>query len=511
MCPTPNTPGRVVSDDLRSAAQEVVAAVRRKTPFPYLIDAKLGSAEVGPMLDAEAAAESNMPLYTIAIRWKDIAQNLTETDRQHGSPLNKIAQRANDIIARAAILNRHNRRPPLYAENTISEFIKLGFSTPEHSPLIRAAGYVTPPPVFPLNYDPAPVMRDIAAFMARSVQPQNTAQIFESLKGRQHLLDKWPDLDLTLFIRRMADIRPDDHGLYHPDQPWGRSISARQLVANTIFRIFARDGEPRQAAYLVSETERLVGQFLPDEYDTRSTVRATISKSDDISWHGPSTFGLREWKILPEPRERTARRSNTGDLVHAFLIDHGPAEIAHVTEHFVQTTGAKWRTIEESISHDRKNRFIQISDGRVAANPIPHGHNRASRSLKVVSDQKECEPVTVLRDSELAWLTRYLQGLAELAPPLPCRAAITGARAAGFVHEGDTLEITVVLDSDHRPSLKPRLAECAAEATEAVPSVQPDIRIISTQQWTQQQDRQAPVAHHNVWLPLDATPRRARA
>ena len=219
MCPTPNTPSRVVSDDLRNAAQEVVAAVRRNTPYSFLLDAKLGTAEVGPMLDADTVAQNDTPLYTIAIRWKDIAQNLIETDRQHGSPLNKIAQRANDIITRAAILNRHNRRPPLYAENTISEFIKLGFSTPEHSPLIRAAGYVTPPPVFPLNYDPTPVMRNIAAFMARSVQPQSTAQIFESLKGRQHLLDKWPDLDLTLFIRRMADIRPDDHGLYHPDQP----------------------------------------------------------------------------------------------------------------------------------------------------------------------------------------------------------------------------------------------------------------------------------------------------
>ena len=505
-----NTPEPIVTATISSAAREVLEATTRNTPFPYLIDAKLGSAEVGPMLDANTAEESDTPLYTIAIRWKDIAQILVETDSQHGNPLDQIAQRANDVIARAAILNRHNRRPPLYAEKTISEFINLGFSTSKHSPLIRAAGYVTPPPVFPLNYDPAPVMRDIAAFMARSVHPQSTAQIFESLKGRQHLLDKWPDLDLALFIRRMADIRPDDHGLYHPDQPWGRSISARQLVANTILRIFVRDGEPRQAAYLVSETERLVGQLLPDGYDTRSTVRATISKSDDISWHGPSTFGLREWKLLPEPRERTARRSNIGDLVHTFLIDHGPAEIAHVTEHFVQTTSAKWRTIEDSINHDRKNRFIQISDGTVAANPIPHGHNRASRSLNVVSDQKECEPMPVLRESELVWLTRYLQGLSELATPLPCRVAITGARAAGFVHEGDALEITVVLDADHRPSLEPELAKCTAAATEAVPSVQPDIRIIPTEQWSQQQDGQAPVAHHNVWLP-DATPRPARA
>ena len=503
-----STPEPIVTATIGSAAREVIGSTTRNTPYPFLLDAKLGSAEVGPMLDADTVAQNDTSLYTIAIRWKDIAQDLIETDRQHGNPLNKIAQRANDVIARAAILNRHNRRPPLYAETTISEFIKLGFSTPEHSPLIRAAGHVTTPPIFRLNHDPAPIVQDIAAHMARSAKSQSEAQIFESLKGRQDLLDKWPDLDLALFIRGTADIRPDDDGLYHPDQPWGKLISTRQLVANTVFRIFARDGEPQRTEYLISETERLVGQFLPDGYDTRGAVRATISKSDEISWHGPSTFGLREWKILAEPRTRTARRSNTADLIYAFLLQHGPAGIEDATEHFVQTAGANTRTVQDAINHDQENRFIRISDRRVAANPVPDGHNPTSRSLNVVSEKRECEPMPVLRESELVWLTRYVQGLSELEPPLPCRVAITGARAIGFAHEGDTLEITVVLDADHRPSLEPRLAKCTAAATKAVPSVQPIIRIMSTQQWTQQQDGQAPVAHHNVWFPLDATPRR---
>ena len=496
----------IVPAVIGSAAREVIESTKRKTPFPYLIEAKLGNAEVGPMMDADTVAQNDTPLYTIAIRWNDIAQDLIETDRQHGNPLCQIARRANDVIARAAILNRHNRRPPLYAETTIREFIKLELSTPEHSPLIRAAGHVAPPPVFPLNHDLTPVMRDIAAHMARSVEPQSAAQLLRSLEDRPGLLDKWPDLDLTLFMRRAADICPDDHGLYHPDQPWGRYISTLQLVANTIFRIFVRDGEPRHTEYLVSEIERLVGQFLPDGYNTLAAVRATISKSDDISWYGPSTFGLREWKTFPEPQKTVAGRTNTGDLIYAYLLQHGTAEIKDVIEHVRQTAGTKRRTVQAAIKNDHENRSIRIPDHRVTTNPIPDGHNRATRSLMVVPDQKECEPMSILRESELVWLTRYVQGLTELTPPLPSRVAITGHRAAGFAHADDTIEIAVVTAPRDRSNLEPRLAKCAAAATEAVPSVQPKIRILSIQQWAQQQAEQSPVAHHNVWLAPDATP-----
>ena len=404
-------------------------------------------------------------------------------------------------------MNRHNRRPPLYSESTIDAFIQLGVSTPQHSPLIRAAGHLVPPPVFPLNYDLAPIISDVAAHMARSHKPQSVAQILASLESRRDLLAKWPDLDLALFVQRAADIRPDDQGVYHPDQPWGNLISAQQLVASTMLRIFARDGEPRHTAYLVSETERLVGQFLPAGYNILGAVRATIAKSDDISWQGPSTFGLRKWDTEVDQQTMAARRSNTGDLIYAFLIHHGPAEVETVIEHVQRTTGAKRRTVQEAINHDPENRFIRISDARVAANPVPDGHNRASRSLKVVSDQRECEPVTVLRESELVWLTHYVQELNELEPPLPSRVAITGSRAAGFAHEGDSLEITVVADQRHWPDLDPRLADVAASATETAPSVRPKVRILSTQQWTEKQAGETPTAHHNVWLSSDAASR----
>ena len=115
----------IVTDALESAAREVVDITRRNTPFPYLIDPKLGSAENAPMFDAETAKQNGTPFYTIAIKWNDVVQELIKNDAQRGNPLNQIAQRANDIIARAAILNRHNRRPPLYSETTIGEFIKL--------------------------------------------------------------------------------------------------------------------------------------------------------------------------------------------------------------------------------------------------------------------------------------------------------------------------------------------------------------------------------------------------
>ena len=62
--------------------------------------------------------------------------------------------------------------------------------------------------------------------MARSHEPKRPTQVFESLHRRQDTLANWPKLDLTLFISRVADIRPDDRGFYHSDQPWGNFINA---------------------------------------------------------------------------------------------------------------------------------------------------------------------------------------------------------------------------------------------------------------------------------------------
>ena len=497
----------IVTKNLGSAALKAICSTRQNMPFAYLIDAKLGSSEKAPMMDAETAAEAGTTLYTIAIKWKEVVQQLIEADTRQGGPLCEIAQRANAVITKTGILNRHNRRPALYSETTIAAFIQLGVSTLEHAPLIRAAGHVAPPPVFPLNHDLTPVISDIAAYMTRSHEVRNIGQILQSLDSRRDLLDKWQGLDLALFIQRVADIRADDQGTYHPDQHWGRFISARQLVSNTIFRILARDGEPRHTTYLVRETERMVGQFLPPGYDTLGAVRATMSNSDDISWQGPSTFGLRKRENSAEPRHPSSRRSNTGDLVYAFLIQHGPTEVQKLIEHIQETAGTKRRTVQEAINHDPGNRFVRTSDGRVVANPIPQGYNPDAPSLEVTPDEHRHRPAPVLKESELLWVTHYVQALNEIPPPLPLRVTLTGPRATGFALD-DLMQITVVVDDGDTSSVEKQLAQADAVASGAVPSAQRQIRILSVEQWDEQQGGETPEVHHNVWLAPDTASRR---
>ena len=499
-----NTLEPIVNDSLFSTARAVIEVARRNTPDPYLIDAKLGDAERAPMMDAEIALMYDTPLYTIGPRWKRIKDGITRADAQHGNPLAQIAQRANDVIAQAAILNRHNRRPALYAESTIKTFIQLDCARPEHSPIIRAAGHVVPPPVFPRTHDIGLISSEIAAHMAASHEPQSVAQIIQSLEGRQNLLAKWPHLDLTLFIQRTMGIRPDQRRLYHPDQPWGNFISAQRLVASTMLRIFARDQKPRTTQYLTSEIERLVGHILTDGYNTLNAVRVTASTLDKVSWQGLSTFGLKKWDTTLDPQDMARPRGRTGDLIYAFLMQHGPADIDDVIQHFQQTTRAKKRTVQGAINHDPKERFIRIPDGRVSANPIRQSRGADSSALTVIPDGQRHRPGPVLYQSELRWLTRYVQAINVLATPTPARIAVTGPRAAGFA-QGEPMDITVVVDDD-KPSLKPRLAEIAAATSELVPSVRPNISILSPQEWEHQQDGESPEAHHNAWLATNTAP-----
>ena len=489
----------IVTDDLFSDAQEVVQLVRQTTTYPFLLDAKIGDANSEPIVENAIASTYETPLSTISQKVARIMNALAKSDQEHGNPLAQIAQRANDVMAQAAIVNRHNRRPPLYAESTIGIFVDLGFSVPEHSPLIRAAGYVSTPPIFPTSQGIDSIISDIAAHMARSHAPQSPDQILESLKHRQDTLAKWPQLDLTLFIHRTARIKPDDRGFYHPDQPWGRFLSAQRLVANTMLRIFARDQQPRTTAYLVDEIERLVGSLLPDQYNTMNAVRMSASTSGEVTWQGPSTFGLRGWDTALDPQNMVGPRGRIGDLIYTFLMQHGPADIDEVIEHFQQTTHIKKRTIQTALIHDHTDRFIQIADQRLAANPIPQGHNPGAPSLLVVSDEHRHQPDPVLHESELVWLTRYVQALNDLTPPLPERVAITGPRAAGFA-QGEPMEITVVIENGDRHRLEPRLSEIATATSELVPSVRPHISILSPEQWADAQAGEAPETHHNTWL-----------
>ena len=495
----------VVTDDLSAVAQKVVEQVRQETPYPFLLDAKLGGANSPPTPDTEIAAAHGTPPNTMSSRFEHIINDLAKFDQQHDGPLRRIANRANAVMAKAAIINRHQRRPPLYSEATISTLIKMELAAPEHSPLIRAAGYVSPPPIVRRDHDIDFIVADIATHMAQCHQPQSTDQILQSLNHHEDDLAKWPELDITLFISRVSGNYPDDHGFYHPDQPWGSLMSASQLVVNTLLRILERDQQPRNTAYLKDETERLVGHLLPDGYNTLNAIRNVAYTSEEFSWQGPTTFGLRKWETAPAPNKPAFRRGRTGDVVYAFLLQDGPAIIDDVVKSLQKSTSIKERTIREAINRDPENRFVRIGDGRIAANPIPASNNPNAPTLTAVPDGQAHQPAPVLQASEIQWLTHYVQALNGLASPLPSRAALSGRRAAGFALD-DTMEITVVVDNRDRPNLESRLAEAAAVASEAVASVQPQISILSPEQWAARMDGETPLPHHNVWLAPDTTP-----
>ena len=495
----------IVTDVLCSAAQEVIQLVRTKTSHPFLLDAKLGDATTGPMPDTAIASNYHTTLGSIGYRLAHVTTALAHADQQLGKPLHEIARRTNDFMAEAAIINRHNRRPPLYAESTIGVLIKLGFATPEHSPLIRAAGYIAPPPAVPGNHDIDDMMADIAAHMAQSHEPQSPNDILQSLSHRQDDLSNWPRLDLTLFINRVAGIHPDDRELYQPDQPWGTLISAQRLVANTMLHILTRDQQPRTTAYLVDEIHRLVGHHLPDRYNVLNAVRNFAYPSGKTSLRGPSTFALSEWDSTLDGQHPARPRVTTGDHIYAFLTEHGPANTEDIIEHAQRKAVTTRRNVQDVINHDPANRFVRTPDRRVAANPFHKGLNPEATALTVIADGQRSRLGPILRQSELLWLTHYVEELNDLAPPLPKRVSVTGPRATGFALD-DPMEITVVVDDDHRPSLEPRLASIAAATSRPVPSVRPNIILLSPQQWVHQQVSESPEAHHNAWLATNTAP-----
>ena len=137
-----NTYEPIATDALYSAAQEAIRQARSETPHAYLLDAKFGNATTEPTPDTVIAATHQTPPSSLGYRLTQITTALKEADRRLGNPLHEIAGGINDVVSRAAIVNRHNRQPPLYAESTIRVLVKLGFATPPDSPLIRAAGYI---------------------------------------------------------------------------------------------------------------------------------------------------------------------------------------------------------------------------------------------------------------------------------------------------------------------------------------------------------------------------------
>ena len=497
----------VVTDELRASAQEVIQTVHRNARHPFLIDAKLGNADHPPMTDTEIAATHQTPATSVGPKWARIIRAMSCADQEHGNPLREIAERANAAMASTALINRHNRRPPLYAEATLDIFAKLGLAVPEHFPAIRAAGHLAPPPVVPASHSIDSIISDIADHLARSHQPRNIGEILQSLAHHQEALAKWPQLDLIIFIDRVAGIRPDDQGNYHPDQDWGNFVTTQRLVASTTLRILASKRKALTTAYLVNEIERLVGRFLPDGYNTLNAVRNFVYQSEEVHRQSLSTFGLKEWYAASDVQNAALPRGKTGETAQAFLMEHGPAKVDEIIEHVQRVARTTRRTIQDVINHDSLERFVRTPDGRVAANPVHRSKYSDIAVLTVVPDGQQRRPGPVLRQSELLWITHYVQALNKLAPPLPTRAALTGQRAAGFASD-DPMEIVVVVDDRGRANLESQLARAAAVASESVPSVQPQISILSVQQWTEQMDGATPEAHHNIWLAPDTASRR---
>ena len=492
----------IVTDDLFAAGLDVIRLVKQDAPHPYLLDAKIGDSRSEPLPETVIASTYRTPKSNISTKMAKIIEILAEIDSKSGDPLSQIAQRANMVIARAAIINRHNRRPPLYSESTIQVYIEIGLAVQEHSPLIRAAGYVKPPPVFTRNDSIDFLIADVAAQMVSSLRPKSPTEIFASLNRRQDALVKWPQLDLALFIRRTVGIYPDCQELYQPDQPWGKFISPKQLVANTVLRILSRDQKPRTTEYLTSETERLVGHLLPHGYNIRATIRSSAYESNDITRQGLSTFGLARWNTALGQPNTTSRRSSTGDLIFAFLIQNGPTDLNDIVEHVQGRSNTKRRTIQEAINHDPENRFIRLPDRRVAADPIPHDHNPDASPLQVVPDRHHHRPAPVLGESELLWITHLVQALNNLAPPLPQKVALTGARAVGFAQD-EPMDITVVVNDDDKPDLGRRLAQIASDTSGLVTTVHPNITILTASDWEHQQMTETRESHHSVWLSPD--------
>ena len=110
----------------------------------------------------------------------------------------------------------------------------------------------------------------------------------------------------------------------------------------------------------------------------------------------------------------------------------------------------------------------------------------------------------MLRESELAWLTHYVQALNALEPPLPLRVAISGQRAEGSVLDAG-VSITVVADEHHHSSVEPRLKQIAA-ASDCVPSVPVTLSVVSPKAWERQQASNASQSHCNIWLAPHAAP-----
>ena len=93
----------IVTHDMQLDAQAVIQIARRNVRHPFLLDAKLGDGSTAPLTDTQMAAAYDTPLSTANRRPTKAVGVLVRTYQELVSPLETVAQLANDFMARAAL------------------------------------------------------------------------------------------------------------------------------------------------------------------------------------------------------------------------------------------------------------------------------------------------------------------------------------------------------------------------------------------------------------------------
>ena len=95
-----------MTDYLLYAAREVIEEVRRNNHYPILLGSKLGDVHTEPLTDGQLTSAHDTPTSTLNRGAAQAIKTLARTDQETDDPLVKLAQWVDDVMARAAVVNR---------------------------------------------------------------------------------------------------------------------------------------------------------------------------------------------------------------------------------------------------------------------------------------------------------------------------------------------------------------------------------------------------------------------
>ena len=290
----------IVIQDILVPANDVIRHTVDATDHPEVLTGKLGTSESPALNDPEIAAQTGDTPREISDRFALIRAMLLQADRILGTPLAAISQRANFVIAAAAVDNRSERRRA-YTEDTLQALIRLHLAEPQHLPLIRAAGYAYPPPNHQPDLDLHAFIADVADHMTKTDELQTAEQILQGAPTWADTLHNSPYLDPTQCINHHARILPDSQGRYSPDQPWRRFVSRELLVSNTIIRLLHREGRHLEIPQLAQRINQTLGYTRHPQRVTQRQVQDAIHHTDLLAWNRPYACRLAEWPENAQP------------------------------------------------------------------------------------------------------------------------------------------------------------------------------------------------------------------